>query len=130
MRKFLAIILAFLYLTASGGVTVRLHYCMDKLVSWDLSDKGENKCSNCGMEKKDHGGCCKDENKFIKNDNDQKAAETGFQAIQFTAAALAVSFVEIPSINFPGIADKKNFIHAPPRSSSVAVYIINRTILI
>ena len=130
MRKFVAIILAFLYLTASGGVTVRLHYCMDKLVSWDLSDKGENTCPNCGMEKKDHGGCCNDENKFIKNDTDQKAAETGFQAIQLITVALPVSFTEIPSINFPDAALENTFTHAPPRSSSIAVYIINRTILI
>ena len=130
MRKFLAIILAFLYLTASGGITVRLHYCMDELVNWDLSDKGENKCPNCGMEKKDHGGCCKDENKFLKNDADQKAAETGFQAIQLITLVLPVSFVEITSVNFPDAAEENTFTHAPPRSSSVAAYIINRTILV
>ena len=82
------------------------------------------------MEKKDHGGCCKDENKFIKNDTDQKAAETGFQAIQLIAVALPVSFVEIPSINFPDAAEENTFIHAPPRSSGIAAYIFNRRILI
>jgi hypothetical protein len=132
MKKFIVAILAFVYITTSMGATIHMHYCMGKMANWSLDFNRSKTCGKCGMEKGDKkdNGCCKDENKFIKNDNDQKAAETGFQAIQLIAVALPVSFVEIPSINFPGVSDKNTFIHSPPRSSAIRVYIINRTILI
>ena len=39
MKKLLITILALVYLTVSSGATVNLHYCMGKLMSWDLSLK-------------------------------------------------------------------------------------------
>ena len=77
MKKLFSFILAIVYLTSSVGATVHLHYCMNKLVNWSLKDEG-GKCKNCGMEK--DGGCCKDENKFVKNNLDQNLTST----IQFS----------------------------------------------
>ncbi|MBK6990322.1 MAG: hypothetical protein IPH34_00120 [Chitinophagaceae bacterium] len=84
------------------------------------------------MEKSDEkdNGCCKDEHKFIKNDTDQKAAEAGFQMIQLFATAIPVSFVEIPSADFPTVTEENPISHAPPRSGGVAVYVRNCTFLI
>ena len=72
MKKILVSIFAVFYLASSVGATVHLHYCMDKFIDWSLL-KGGDKCDKCGMEK--DGGCCKDENKFVKNNVDQKVAE-------------------------------------------------------
>ena len=80
-------------------------------------------------EEKDNG-CCKDEHKFIKSDTDQKVAETGIQMMQLVSNALPVTFFEIQDINLPSITEENPISHAPPRSSSVAVYILNRTFLI
>ena len=49
MKKVLAIILAFVYLTSSMGATVHLHYCMGKLASWSLIDHESKNCAECGM---------------------------------------------------------------------------------
>lgn len=82
------------------------------------------------MEEKDNDGCCKDEHKFIKNNTDQKTAQSGFQLIKLISVAIPVSFVEIPSVNFPSVTEKNPISHAPPRSCGVAVYIRNCFFLI
>ena len=70
-------------MSASLGATLHLHYCMGKLADWRFSHSRSEKCSKCGMAKtkeKDNG-CCKDEQKFFKNDTDQKATEPGIHFI-------------------------------------------------
>jgi hypothetical protein len=90
MKKFLAVILALAYMTASTGATLHMHYCMGKLADWGLGHNTSKTCDKCGMEKsgeKDNG-CCKDEHKFVKNNTDQKTAETAFQVTQLIAVLL------------------------------------------
>ncbi|MBP9097633.1 MAG: hypothetical protein V9F01_04525 [Chitinophagaceae bacterium] len=132
MKKFITAILAVLYISTSTGAMVHMHYCMGQLADWGLGHNKSKTCSKCGMEKSDEkdNGCCKDEHKFIKNDTDQKAAEAGFQMIQLFATAIPVSFVEIPSADFPTVTEENPISHAPPRSGGVAVYVRNCTFLI
>ncbi len=132
MKKFLVTILALVYISTSTGVTLHMHYCMDKLADWGIGHNNSKSCSKCGMEKSNEkdNGCCKDEYKFIKNTTDQKTAETGFQFIQLIAVALPVPFIEIPSNNFPSVTEESPFSHAPPKSCGVAVYIRNCVFLI
>ncbi|MBK5269712.1 MAG: hypothetical protein JJE22_01740 [Bacteroidia bacterium] len=75
MKKFIVSILSFLYITTSTGATIHFHYCMGKLVGWDLSHNPTEKCGKCGMKIKHQlkrNACCHDEYKQIKNDKDQK----------------------------------------------------------
>src|SRR5688572_30125687 len=101
MKKLVVTILAFLYLSASVGATVHLHYCMDKLVNVGLWHKEEKQCGKCGMEKSDENnkGCCKDEHKQVKLENDHK----GTSAYQLTEwiSILPVSFFELLHITLP-----------------------------
>lgn len=132
MKKFITVILAFLYLSTSTGATVHMHYCMGKLADWGLGHNKSDTCRKCGMEKskaKD-SGCCKDEHKFIKNDADQKTAEAGLQLMQVIAASLPLSFIEIPSNDFLTVAKENPISHAPPRTGDKAVYIRNCVFLI
>ena len=132
MKKFLAVILALAYMTASTGATLHMHYCMGKLADWGLGHNTSKTCGKCGMEKsgeKDNG-CCKDEHKFVKNNTDQKTAESAFQLTQLVAVALPVSFVEIPSNDFLSVTEENPISHAPPRSCNVAVYIRNCVFLL
>jgi len=122
MKKILVSILAVFYLTSTVGATVHLHYCMDKLVNWSLNDEG-NKCQKCGMEK--DGNCCKDENKFVKNNIDQKVAESSFQLIQMTAVASPAAFIHTTEYYVTSITQENSFDHAPPRSNSVGIYLLN-----
>lgn len=132
MKKVIVTIVALIYISTSTGAMLHLHYCMGKLVDWGLGHKESKICSWCGMKKSDEkdNGCCKDERKFIKNNTDQKTAETGFQMLQVLAAALPVSFIEIPAAEFSSVTEINPISHAPPRSGGVAVYIRNCVFLI
>jgi len=111
----------------SVGATIHMHYCMGKLAEWGFGQKDSKNCDKCGMEQtvKYDSGCCKDENKYIKNNSDQKHTETAFQMAQQLAVALPVSFIEIPDADFPSITEENPISHAPPRNSAIAVYIRN-----
>src|SRR5258708_39522872 len=77
MKKFFVFILSLVYLTASTGATVHMHYCMGKLVEWGLQQdpKKKDKCSKCGMKNlANKKGCCKDEQKHIQIEKDQKGS--------------------------------------------------------
>ena len=134
MKKVLATILAFVYLSTSMGATVHLHYCMGKLASWGLIDHETKNCARCGMLKKTnaaHGvaasmNCCKDEHKQIKTDNDQKLFPSEFfkysvlsQSILLNEPALQVVPAFSVSIAFPNN-------HAPPLSEKLPLFIVYR----
>jgi hypothetical protein len=124
MKKFLIAILVFLYLSSSVGATVHLHYCMDKLVDWGLWNNKSGKCGNCGMDKSEakDNGCCKDEQKQVKLENDHKAA-SGYQVMQLLSVTILDSFFELSLINLPSVTEENPLSHAPPRSCSIAAYI-------
>ena len=127
MKKIVVLILAFLYLTATVGATVHLHYCMDKLVDWGLGRNENDKCSKCGMEKSQEreNGCCKDEHKHVKLETDHKGATTYFltELISFTSPSPGNVF-ELQDI-LPTVTEQNPLSHAPPRGSDLAVYIRN-----
>lgn len=122
MKKLLVSILAVFYLASSVGATVHLHYCMDKFINWSLL-KGGDKCNKCGMEK--DGGCCKDENRFVKNNTDQKVAESAVQLTLMTAIATPVGLI-YPSEDYSSSLIQEYPIGNPPsRSNGVGIYILN-----
>src|SRR5438034_6651571 len=96
MKKLLITITALVYLTVSSGATVNLHYCMGKLMSWDLSSNSKSKCGSCGMEKSGHKGCCNDEQKTLKVDKDQKVSGSVFQFLSISSVAISVTHAELP----------------------------------
>ena len=127
MKKFLVAILALLYISTSTGATIHVHYCMGKIANWGFGQKEDKTCSKCGMElsdKKDNG-CCKDENKFLKNNTDQKTTATALQMAQLIAVDLPVSIFEISIVDLTSVTEENPVSNAPPRRSSVAVYIRN-----
>lgn len=132
MKQFAITILAFLYIGTTAGANIHLHYCMGKLADWGLGHNKSKTCGECGMEKSEEkdNGCCKDEHKFLKNDSDQKIAEGGFQMMQLASVILPVTFFEIPGNNISSVTEENPISHAPPRSTGVAVYILNRSFLI
>lgn len=127
MKKFYATILAILYLSTSMGATVYLHYCMGKLVGWNVWHSSNSKCGNCGMEKSHDSmsdGCCKDEYKQIKNDKDQK--------LPAYSAQLSKTIIEIAAHNFPNYSISLPLIlcqefpkaNAPPRSCGTSLNVL------
>ena len=126
MKKLIVIILAFLHLSASAGVGLHMHYCMGKLADWDLSQnqKGSRVCGTCGMEKSGKNDCCKDEYKFVKNSNDQKAAESAFELMQLASIALPASVFQTLTVDLPSVTEVYPISHAPP-DTRPAAYIRN-----
>ena len=123
MKKILVSILAVFYLASSVGATVHLHYCMDKLINWSLLKGDGDKCDKCGMEK--NGGCCKDENKFVKNNIDQKVTESAIQLIQMAAVATPTAFIYTSEYHFISIIQENSLSHAPPRNNGIGIHILN-----
>ncbi len=132
MKQFITAILAVLYLGTSSGATIHMHYCMGKLADWGLSQNKSKKCPRCGMEKKDNvdNGCCKDEQKFVKDDSAQKLTESNLQILQLFSEATPALFTELPTLAFPSVTEENPISHAPPRTQSIAIYIYKRSFLI
>lgn len=127
MKKFFIAILALLYISTSTGASIHVHYCMGKLAGWGLGYNETGTCGKCGMQQseKKANDCCKDENKFIKNNTDQKTAEATFQMAQVMAVSLPVAFFDIPTADISCVTETNHLSHAPPRDSGVAIYIRN-----
>ena len=132
MKNFITAILAVLYLGTSSGASIYMHYCMGKLADWGMSQNNSKTCPKCGMEKSDKSdnGCCKDEQKFLKDNSAQKLTESNLQILQLLSVAISISFTEIPAIDFPSVTEENPVSHAPPRTHGVAIYIFKRSFLI
>ena len=127
MKKSIVAILALLYLSTSVGATVHLHYCMDKLVGWNLKHSKSDRCGNCGMSKTNKqkaNGCCKDEYKQLKLQSDQKPTAS-YQVMQLLSVAIHPGFFEISPIDLPSVAEGNPNSHSPPGSKAVPIYIRN-----
>lgn len=71
MKKVLVFILTTFYLCISIGITVDLHYCMDKIAGWEFGHHEAKICGKCGMEESGGSGCCKDKYAVFKISIDQ-----------------------------------------------------------
>lgn len=132
MKKFITFIVAILFLSTSSGATIRMHYCMGKLADWGLMYRDSTKCENCGMEESDtkDNGCCKDENKFVKNISEQKITESVSINFTLTILDLPLSLFSLSDIFYISSSEEYPISHAPPRNCKTPVYLLNRTILI
>ena len=135
MKKILVTILAFVYLTSTVGATVHLHYCMDKLVAWSLMQEKptKNKCPYCGMSKssankrcsKEIKGCCKDDQKQVKLENDQKLSETVLKVGKISGELINPVLPDNSFEHISSILTAYPVTHAPPRQSDVPFFILN-----
>jgi hypothetical protein len=129
MKKLFVFILAIIYLSEASGMSLHLHYCMDKLVSWGLTES-QKKCSIC-----DHSisctpkiackDCCKDELKTAKFDNANKVDQVLLIRNFPLEAVHLFSFLEVPCI-VPYTTIRVNNINAPPDPYKVPIFIFNR----
>lgn len=129
MKKILVFILILIYTTASSGAVFHVHYCMGKLVSIDLQDKGSS-CVSCGMSAQQDDGCCKDEHKHIKVDKNQAAATISFLFTPSSVASNVLWYNLLPENIYSTLAIQFPVSHAPPRNGKVPFYICHCTLLI
>lgn len=115
MKKFLVFIVAVFYLGTSIGATVNLHYCMGRLINWDLSIKETHNCENCGMVKttSKKGGCCEDKHHLLQVEKDQKA-EARYQPEAPVAIAVITTYADLITPVIASISEEHPVSNAPP----------------
>ena len=127
MKKFLALILTIFYLASTTGATVHMHYCMGKMVDKSFWHNDDKECSKCGMEKtsEDGNGCCKDEQKQFKIDNEHKITEASISFLQLDAALSPLNFEKPQTFHITSVTEENPVSNAPPGTGSIAIYIRN-----
>ncbi|MES1224204.1 MAG: hypothetical protein ABUT20_52405 [Bacteroidota bacterium] len=125
MKKTSVFILAVLYFTISSGLIVNLHYCMNRFSSMDIGFVTKNECGICGMDKTKSHGCCHDEIKLVKLQDDQnKTAQVAFDFSHVQSIAvlpsmfISASFYDADEINH-------HIDHSPPLLSQQDIQIKN-----
>lgn len=114
-------------MTTASGATVYMHYCMGKVVEWNIMGKEKSKCPKCGVTKnnKNCKGCCKDEHKQLKS-SDHNIIQDAFQGMQISAIALLPTFkFEYNTITFSSVTEENPNSNAPPRIQDVPLFIRN-----
>lgn len=137
MKKVLATILAFVYLSSSMGATIHLHYCMGKLASWGLIDHNSKICFQCEMVKKTSSlqgfsakmDCCQDDHKQIKTDKDQKLSPSELFKYTDLSQVVALNEPATQSLKAFSINFRHPNSHGPPLSK-LPLFVLYRTFLI
>jgi hypothetical protein len=125
MKKIIAFLAFFCYLTVTCGIVVNFHYCMNRLSSFQLFGAENKTCPKCGMHINKSHGCCKDEAKIVKMQMDQKTSSS----ISFELSAIAVfatipsEFITTPFFNADYAKHYQN--HSPPLLTEQDTYLDN-----
>lgn len=90
MKRLVAFLGLFIYTCVSTGFAVRTHFCMDKQQSVGLGASKADVCSKCGMQKEENNGCCRDEVKVVKLEQDTRNAKLLMPSFELT---LPVAFL-------------------------------------
>ncbi len=113
MKKILSGITILLYVVMSCGVMINLHYCMGRFQSFDLYSVEKNDCSKCGMPMNKAHGCCKDEVKIVKLQDDQNKSTVSYEIKNVeTPVIIPSGFIAAFVIN-PNIWLQQE-VHSPP----------------
>ena len=126
MRKAGLIILTFIYLALTAGVSVQRHYCMNRMSSVRFTVHTEERCTVCGMEKSERSSdCCRDEVSVFKITDDQQPP--------FSGELISPDFVYIHSVTpvmdapeYRTLQSSVSYAHGPPGESPVPIFIRNR----
>lgn len=131
MKKLILSILAMVYLLAASGAAVELHYCMGKMVDWSFTHASSPSCDACGMEKQESGNhCCKDEQKYVKSVEDQKAG-SGMQEFRPLVFEAEATTPHLPPSTFLTCGlPITHAPHGPPPDPGTAIFLRHRSLLL
>ena len=126
MKKLLFSISFICYFAVTSGIVINSHYCMKRLVSVHLFETSAKKCGKCGMEVHESNGCCRDEFKVVKLEQDQNFVSIGTPGIaKLQPQAVTNSDLLGTFSSFSEIPRKYNN-HSPPLLSRQDTYLLNR----
>lgn len=127
MKKFIVFILAILYLGLSTGTTVHMHFCMGKLVGTSVfNNETSDLCSKCGMQKKaSKNKCCKDENKIVKIEQDQKITIAPDHLVDLSSIEIVQNNYILPTTFINSSIEEAPLSNAPPFALNTPIFIRN-----
>ncbi len=129
MKNLVISILAACYLVTSMGFTVPMHYCMDRLVSWDLDAVHSKKGHGCEMQKMCKK-CCKDLHTTLQLDKNQRPSESAFYALQGLGMAILPLYSPLLPDAVPTAAEPSPVSKGPPPGRPLPLYLSNRVLLV
>ncbi len=124
MKKILLTIVTLIYLMASSGIAMDVHYCMGEKVGVDFAISSNEKCGKCGMKEK-KGGCCKDEHHFYKYENSHKNVPNYFLNIFEIVAVTPIYYFDREFLFYKESTSSYKA-NAPPDITQPLLYIRNR----
>ena len=125
MKKVLFSISFLCYFAVTSGVVISSHFCMKRLVSVHLFETSSAVCGRCGMDTHESNGCCRNDVKVVKLEQDQ----TKIPVVTYELPALEIR-VFTPSAfivsSFENIDVQCHFHnHSPPLLSEQDTYLQN-----
>jgi len=126
MKKLIFAISFLCYFAVTSGIVINSHYCMKRLVSINLFDRTPDICGRCGMETHESNGCCRDEVKLVKLQQDQN-----YQVVASLDIPSIKNIVSIPSVYLVALFENTNsqrhfHNHSPPLIPGNDIYLENR----
>lgn len=125
MKKVIFAITVICYLTATCGVVINFHYCMKKLDSVTFFEAATDTCGKCGMETDTSKGCCHNEIKVVKLEQDQSPVYS--LSFELPALEVPVSYTSsfLVSAFFNEETKRHYHNHSPPLLSEQDTYLQN-----
>lgn len=112
------------YVAMSCGVMINQHYCMGRFQSFDLYAAAKNECGKCGMPMDTHDGCCKDQVKIVKLQNDQNSATVSYNLkVTESPALIPGNIIAVSAITPIQLQNREN--HIPPELSDQGLHLLN-----
>jgi hypothetical protein len=126
MKKVIASIALVCYLSVSCGVVINFHYCMDRLASTDFFGSEVKRCGKCKMDLHKSKGCCREEVKIIKMNDDQKTGPSMSYGIASLDIPVHITsdFIAAPFFVVRETRHYQN--HSPPILGDDDIYLQNR----
>ena len=113
------------YLLVTCGVIINSHYCMNRLASTHLFEKSVDVCGRCGMDTHESNGCCRDEVKVVKLEQDQNKIAIASYDIPALEAVVVIPSDFICTATY-NIDEQRHFHnHSPPLLSAQDTYLQN-----
>ena len=124
MKKVLASISVLIYFAMTCGVIVNLHYCMGRVQSVEFYGTEKKVCDVCGMSLDNTHGCCKEEVKILKLQDDQNKSHATYSIKGIEVVATIPSDFIVASINKVESSSQFND-HSPPLLTKQDTYLQN-----
>ena len=123
--------IALLYLSATSGMVMNVHYCMGKISSISFGhekDHNDGTCDKCGMLKTENH-CCKDEVSEVKLNDVHETSTVAFELSDITSIQPVKTIVLSDPEQGVTAPSADAYVSPPPKTLN-KVYLDVRTFLI